>query len=208
MCVDIVKTTVNRHKVSEKTLALLFASAARAKVLRVFMVDPHRAYYQRQLETATGLPIRAVQRELERLEKIELVYRWTEGNRTYYQIVPEHGLFTDLRGMVLKTLDALDAFRATLATDEGVRLAFRNGAGDRALVVVRPGARASLADSPAGLGVEILTSEAFVQALAENQALLKPYLEQGADLLGRRDDVIWRRIAAAGFNVSKGEGVP
>lgn len=193
----------------EKNLALLFASAARAKVLRVFMIDPSRAYYQRQLESATGLPIRAVQRELERLARIELVYRWTEGNRTYYQIVPEHALFGDLRSMVLKTLDGLAAFRAALAAEEQVRLAFRNKSGDRVLVVVRPGGRAAISEQPEGIGAEILTSEAFLAALAENRALVSPYLEHGADLLGRRDDVIWRRIAAAGFtNVEKGEGVP
>ena len=203
-----MQTTLGRHSVSEKTLALLFASAARVKVLRVFMTDPERPYYQRQLETATGLPIRAVQRELERLTRIELVYRWTEGNRTYYQIVPEHALFTDLRNLVLKCLKEVDAFRASLAADENVRLAFLNEAGDRVLVVMRPGAHAALPEQTEGIGAEVLTSEAFAQALAENRPLLESYLARGADLLGRRDDVIWRRIAAAGFDVKKGEGVP
>jgi len=37
---------------------------------------------------------------------------------------------------------------------------------------------------------------------------LNPYLVRGADVLGRREDVIWRHIAAAGYDVKKGEGVP
>ena len=55
--------------ISSKTLAVIFASSARVAVLRVFMLDPLRTYYQRQLESATGMAIRGVQRELERLKE-------------------------------------------------------------------------------------------------------------------------------------------
>ena len=54
---------------SENLLTVLFTSMARVSVLRIFLIDPQRAYYQRQLEAATGLAIRAVQRELEKFER-------------------------------------------------------------------------------------------------------------------------------------------
>jgi hypothetical protein len=53
-----------------------------------------------------------------------------------------------------------------------------------------------------------MSSEEFVRALAEDRERLRPFLGEGTDILGRRDDVIWRHIEAAGFLVQKGAGVP
>ena len=55
--------------------------------------------------------------------------------------------------------------------------------------------------------VEIMTSEELAQALSVRASSLEPYLVRGVDLLGRREDVIWRRIEAAGYTVQKGRGV-
>lgn len=184
----------------------LFASEARAAVLRVFMIDPTRAYYQRQLEAATGLPLRAVQRELERMAASGLLYRRDEGNRAYFQVDTEYPFFPELRSMVLKASGPVDQLRAALVVDDAVRLAFLAVAGDRALAVTQPGARAHSA-WPAGIRVEFMGSEEFMRALAEDRERLRPFLGEGTDLLGRRDDVIWRHIEAAGFRVLKGEGV-
>lgn len=198
-------------KVSQSTprsfLNDLFASDARVAVLRVFMIDPTRAYYQRQLEAATGLPIRAVQRELDRLTLAGLLYRREEGNRSYFQVDTEYPFFPELRSMVLKASGPVDQLRAALVVDEAVRLAFVDAASGKALAVVQPGARAS---SPWGTGIQVeqLSSEEFIRALSEDRERLRPFLGEGSDLLGRRDDVIWRHIEAAGFHVQKGVGVP
>ena len=58
----MITTTQNSSQsISYDTLKLLFSSSARVQVVRIFMLDPTRAYYQRQLESAAGLPIRANQ---------------------------------------------------------------------------------------------------------------------------------------------------
>lgn len=74
-------TTDSSHLAPNEALSTIFASAARVAVLRVLLIDPTRPYYQRQLEAACKLPIRAIQRELDRLTKIGLLYRHVEGNR-------------------------------------------------------------------------------------------------------------------------------
>lgn len=198
-------------KVSQSTprsfLNDLFASDARVAVLRVFMIDPTRAYYQRQLEAATGLPIRAVQRELDRLTLAGLLYRREEGNRSYFQVDTDYAFFPELRSMVLKASGPADQLRAALVVDEAVRLAFIDAASGAALAVTQPGAHVG---SPWGVGIRVeqLSSEEFIRALSEDRERLRPFLEEGSDLLGRRDDVIWRHIEAAGFHVRKGAGVP
>lgn len=187
-------------------LATLFTSAARAHVLKLFMLDPRRAYYQRQIEAATGLPIRAVQRELERLSALGLLYRHSQGNRAYYQVDMLFPLFPELRGLVLKTCTDVERIRGILSIDESVRLAFLNPDADRVLVVTGAGVRPNLR----GLGdvqTEIMTVDEFTAALADPPESLRSMLTAGEDLLGRRDDVVWRRIEAAGFDVRKGEGV-
>src|SRR5690606_22419060 len=93
---------------SNEILSTLLGSGARADVLRLFLTDPTRDYYQRQIESATGLPIRAVQRELQRLSGIRLLYRRSEGNRTYYQVDTQFPLFHDLRNLILRAGSPID----------------------------------------------------------------------------------------------------
>jgi hypothetical protein len=199
-------TTNYSHKALPDALIALFASQARLAVLRVFMLDPTRPYYQRQIETATDLPIRAVQRELERLSSIELLYRRPEGNRTYYQVDTQFPLFPELRSMILKTATAGHRARGMLAMDESVRQAFLDEHHSRVLIVTGDGDACTPPDLP--FSFDVMTSQQFSDAVAARSVALTPFLEKGADLLGRRDDVIWRRIDAAGYNVAKLEGVP
>ncbi len=180
---------------------------ARVVVLRLFMLDPLRAYYQRQIEAATGLPIRAVQRELDRLASSGLLYRRSEGNRMYYQVDMQFALFPELRGLVLKTASDEERLRGLLALDESVRLAFLNGEEKKVLVVTTSG-RPSSVSAPAGYVMEVLSVDEFARQAADRSASLETYLARGVDLLGRREDVIWRRIEAAGYLVRKEQGVP
>jgi len=199
-------TTIYSQK-TRPSLAPFFASRARETVLRVVLLDPLRAYYQRQLETATGLPIRAVQRELERLSEGGLLYRWAEGNRTYYHVDLDFPLFPELRQLVLKCSNDIEVLRGMAALDEAVRLCFLSGGRNRALVVSRAEKIATF-EAPASIAVTAMSCEIFGRALAEKQELLEAFLKEGVDVLGRRDDVLWRHIEAAGYAVPKGEGVP
>jgi DNA-binding transcriptional ArsR family regulator len=190
----------------DEQLAAILGSAARLAVLRVFLLDPHRAYYQRQVEQASLLPIRAVQRELERLAEIGLAYRRNEGKRVYYQADPEHPLFDELRALVLKAATPAERLRGALAVLPGLRLAV-GAAGLGLLLVAQPGAVLDPSALPAG-EVRVAASEEFLSALSAHADWLNAYLVAGEDLLGRREDLVWRRIETAGYTVAKGAGVP
>ena len=80
-------------------LEVLFSSAARVQVLQLFLQHPDREFYQREIERETGQPIRAVQREVKRLEEIGLLIRSSEGNRVFYQLDPEFPLLAELTAL-------------------------------------------------------------------------------------------------------------
>lgn len=200
-------TTKSSQYISPQTLAVIFASSARVQVLRAFMLDPLRTYYQRQLEQSTGMAIRGVQRELERLSSIDLLYRRMEGNRAYYKVDMDFPLFEELRSMVLKSGDELDRLRGHLALEKSIRLAFRE-LGEERVLLVTTGEMASSLEGHDTFTFEKITSDDFERTLTEDPSSLETFLARGEDLLGRRDDIIWRRIESAGFDVQKGEGVP
>lgn len=191
----------------ENALKVLMASAARVAILRVFLLDPTRAYYQRQIEAATGQPLRAVQRELDRLAAAALLYRREEGNRAYYQVDTDFPLFPELRALFLKSASDRDALRGAVAVDPAVRLCFLSADGDHALVV-GVGSRRPAVRAAGCIAVESMSGDDFSETLRTKREILDPWLRDGIDLLGRREDVIWRRIEDAGYTVRKGEGVP
>jgi len=80
----------------------LFSSAARVHILRLFLMDPARRYYQREIERETGQPIRAVQREVKRLADIGLLSRETEGNRVFYSVNGDFELLGELTALFQK----------------------------------------------------------------------------------------------------------
>ena len=193
--------------VAELALESLFTSASRVTLLRIFMLDPHRSYYQRQLAAATGLAIRAIQRELERLSAAGILYRHAEGNRAYYRVDQDCPLFPDLRNLVLKTAAPVDKLRGLLAADEEVLQVFLTADQRRALVVTRNKRRLTVRP-PASMNLETMPGDEFTSRLAARDDALIPFLSEGSDLLGRRDNVIWRRIEAAGYTVRREQGVP
>jgi DNA-binding transcriptional ArsR family regulator len=201
-------TKLSSQIVVPDLLSALVTSVARVSVLRIFLIDPRRSYYQRQLEAATGLAIRAVQRELEKLTGSGLLYRHMEGKRAYYTIDVGYRGFNELRGLFLAGATPLDVLRGVLAVDSQVHLLFRNKRSDRVLVVTRDGVMPSGVEEMDGFRVKVMSSDEFVIQLVEAPKGLNPFLKSGEDLFGRRDDIVWRRIEAAGFVVDKAKGTP
>jgi DNA-binding transcriptional ArsR family regulator len=84
------------------TLDVLCSSTARVRVLSLFLQNPCSHFYQREIERETGQPIRAVQREVERLEGIGLLVRSAEGNRVFYRLNAEFSLLAELTALFQK----------------------------------------------------------------------------------------------------------
>jgi predicted nucleotidyltransferase len=108
-------------------LDLLFASDARVKVLALLLLNPENSFYQRQISALTGLPIRAVQREMERLLALKAVTTRKLGNQIHYQIDKDFFLYPELRGIFLKTVGLTGVLGSALEHTEGIDLALLYG---------------------------------------------------------------------------------
>lgn len=93
------------------TLEVLFSSTARVQVMRLFLLNRDAQFYQREIERQTGQPIRAVQREVERLEEVGLLLRTPESKRVFYRVNPEFPLLPELTALFGKAAGSDQAAR-------------------------------------------------------------------------------------------------
>jgi uncharacterized protein len=87
----------------------------RQAVLRLFYGRPDQRFLQKEVIRHIGSGSGAVQRELERLSKAEILVRIVEGRQIYYQANPASPIFEELRGLVRKTFGLSQVLRDALA---------------------------------------------------------------------------------------------
>lgn len=105
----------------------LFSSKARIEILKLFIFNPQDKFYQRQISLRSKQPIRAVQREIEKLEKIGLVKKFTAGNRVYYSVDKACPIYEELKGIIFKTAGIAPVLKAELARSKDIVAAFIYG---------------------------------------------------------------------------------
>jgi DNA-binding transcriptional ArsR family regulator len=84
-------------------LEALFVSKVRVKLLKIFLSQPGRSFYVRELVRAAKEEINAVRRELSRMQKHGLVTSEWRGNRRYYTFRQDYLFFPELLALVAKT---------------------------------------------------------------------------------------------------------
>ena len=106
----------------------LFGSRARVRILKIFLLNHDRDFYQREISTTTNLPIRAVQREMERLVRIGFIEKQIRGNRKYYKCRRNFPIFDELKSIILKTVALGNILKDYLQKKkEKIKLAFIYG---------------------------------------------------------------------------------
>ncbi len=109
-------------------LEQIFSSQARVAIMKLFLLNPSNRYYLRQVASLAGQPVRAVEREVARLEGVGLLSHTFEGNRKYYQVQKDCPIFPELKSIFLKTVGLGDALREYIERVEGaIRVAFIYG---------------------------------------------------------------------------------
>jgi predicted nucleotidyltransferase len=84
-------------------LEALIPSKTRVKLLTLFLFNPGREYYLREIVRMTGENYNAVRRELANLESFGLVTGERKGNQQYYTVDPAFFLYDELRKIVFKS---------------------------------------------------------------------------------------------------------
>lgn len=84
------------------------------RVLAVLFGQPHRSFYANEIIALAASGSGAVQRELARLEAAALVTVRRVGNQKHYQANHDAPIYSELRGIVLKTFGVVDVLRAAL----------------------------------------------------------------------------------------------
>ena len=107
-------------------LEALISSKSRVRLLCLFLLNPGREYYIREIGRMTGDNINAVRRELANLESFGLITGKRSGNQQYYTVNTAHFLYADLQKIILKTEGIAGSIQNAL-TGEAVTCAFIYG---------------------------------------------------------------------------------
>jgi len=84
-------------------LEALIPSKTRVKLLTLFLLNPEREYYVREIARMTEENTNAVRRELSNLESFGLIAGQKKGNQQYYTVKTDFFLYDDLQKIVLRT---------------------------------------------------------------------------------------------------------
>lgn len=102
---------------------------ARGSLLALFYGHPDESFYYRQIARRLApLSVGTLQRELETLSGLGLINRTASGNQVFYSANQNHPVFTDLRGLIAKTIGSYEVLRSALSKiEDRVNIAFVYG---------------------------------------------------------------------------------
>jgi predicted nucleotidyltransferase len=103
------------RKPRSASLADALFSGTQQRVLAWLFGQPERSFYATELIGLAGAGSGAVQRELARLAQSGLVTARAVGNQKHYQANPEAPIYTELCGIVRKTVGLAEPLREALA---------------------------------------------------------------------------------------------
>jgi predicted nucleotidyltransferase len=113
--------------------ALTLFPKSRRAILGLLYSHPDEAYYLRQIIELTGLAVGQVQRELKLLSASGVLTRTQQGRHIYFRANTNCPIYTELRGIVRKTMGAVVVIaRALEPLADRIRAAFIFGSVARA----------------------------------------------------------------------------
>ena len=108
-------------------LKQLLGSRIRISVLKLFVFNPGKEYYIREIERLTKEPFDPLRMELQRLKNIGLLKSRASGRQKYYSANPKHALFPDIKSIVLKTVGIGDLLKSAFDKKGDILAAFIYG---------------------------------------------------------------------------------
>ena len=180
----------------------------RAEAFRLLFGPDSRELHLRELCRLSKLGIGPWQRELAKLEKLDLIHRRVDGNRRSFRANKEHPLYPELASLVAKTSGLREVFVNALKGIKGIRVAFVFGSlaggagkassdvdlmviGDIGLRDIAPRLRPAIDSIGREINPVVMSPAGFSSKLKEGDAFLKNvmaaeklFIIGGADELG------------------------
>ncbi len=92
------------------------------------LVQPGKAWYVSELARRMGVPSSSLQRELQDLTQAGILKTHRQGRMAFYQANADSPVFSDLRGLLLKTVGLVDVLADTLKPPAAkLRVVFLHG---------------------------------------------------------------------------------
>ncbi len=107
-------------------LQKLFTSKTRVKLLTLFMMNPEKELYIREIARITNENINSIRRELANLEGVGLLKSKIKGNSKYYTVNKKMPIYNELATIILKTEGVAKELQDSLI-EMGVKIAFIYG---------------------------------------------------------------------------------
>ena len=108
-------------------LQKLFSSRVRVEILSVFLINPERELYVREVERLTGEDYKNVSMELRNLKEIGLLSSRNEGNLKYFSLNKDFVIYEELKSIFMKTKGAVGILREAVSTKRHIDYAFIYG---------------------------------------------------------------------------------
>jgi len=108
-------------------LKTIIGSKTRINILKLFIFNPKREYYVREIERLIKTSFDLVRRELIHLETIGLLKSRVSGKQKYYTLNTEHMLFPEFKSMILKTAGIGDIIQGAIKNRNDILIAFIYG---------------------------------------------------------------------------------
>lgn len=108
-------------------LSEILSSKVREKVFQNLFNGQGCELHLRELERRSGSSVGAIQTEMKKLSRLELVTGRRDGNRLYYRANREHPLYADICSMVDKTVGLVGLLNAAVADLPDIDSAFLFG---------------------------------------------------------------------------------
>ena len=97
---------------------------ARSDIFRMLFMPGAKEIYLREMERKSSVSLRALQMELEALQKEGLVLARRDGNRLYFRGNPEHPIFPEICSITLKSFGLKNILHENLSKLKGIDYAF------------------------------------------------------------------------------------
>ncbi len=99
-------------------LEKLFTSGIRADIMSLLFNNPEERFYVREIARLVNKNPSGVKRELDKLQKMDLVLNEREGNLKYFKVNRNSPLFPELKGLIAKSLGLPGALKSVLKASD------------------------------------------------------------------------------------------